>query len=495
MNNMSLNKKEIVFFSLFFIFFFLFYTIFHPAIITTPDDWLYITYTRDALPLWSKHNPTRVLPEILMPVISVVSSRLLMPLGIGFEQSIASGLALFLSCLISLYTFSFYTLVRKIFLLKDRICFIISLFFILFHFWAFRTTTTDNIYLFGALCLTNYYYYTIPILLNATLVMYCMRSGILDKMREMSYIKQGLFYALVYLCLLSNLYSSIIIISYFLLVFLNHLYSHHYNIKECLIHNKFVTFSLLFYVVILCFEVSGGNAQTLMSQRESLGVEVSHTVAMFLSLFGSMNNIFIIFNVIVLLAVFWLFKRKKQDRINKIYKKILLSIIFYFFTVSFFCILISAKSRPYYVTMPDKMLAEFFWIMVALGFSLAFCVKRLPQIEIILPLLFVLLLCHTNTKSKTFEDVTNYKKMQMENARLLSILQQVNETNVDSLTLLVPKMEGKEDNWPYPLYFGFDLSNTFYAHRLTKKRINIDIIAVPGLQHISSVLEEVQGQD
>ena len=51
-----------------FVFVVVFYTYFHPLYIFDTDDWTYIAANRVPLPSTDAWNPTRILPEVLMPL-------------------------------------------------------------------------------------------------------------------------------------------------------------------------------------------------------------------------------------------------------------------------------------------------------------------------------------------------------------------------------------------------------------------------------------------
>lgn len=486
-----LSRRVILFFIFIFFCFIAFFTLFHPAFITTPDDWYYVTYTRDAIPLLPKNNPTRVLPETLMPLVSNISSQLLMPLGLGFEMSIACGAAFVLALMIVVYTYSFFVLIRKHIGLNETPGLCLSAIFLLFHFLIFRSVSTDNPYLLGAFCLTNYYYYTIPILLNASVVMYCISTDILHRLSKLSYWKFGLFLLVVYFCMLSNLYSNIIIVVYFFFVLLQYFIANNYDLKKSLRANRFVVAMLLFYLVILIFEANGGNAKDL-STGVSYFEQLHHTIGYYLLLLSTLNLWFVALLVIFLILFIFL-KKKKGTQSNSILHFSIPGFIFIissFILLNIFSILICAKSRPYYVMESDKMFMEFFWLVFGLSFLIAYCIKKMPQLEALLPLLFILLFCHTNTKSKTFEDVMWYDSKPLINQQLFKIINKANELDVDSLTLYVPKMDDTEANWPYPLYFGDNLAKTFYSHRLSRKLLFINIVPVEGLDTLASSLNE-----
>lgn len=482
------KTKVLLFFGAVFVFFLSFYTLFHPAVPTIPDDWYYITYTRDAIPLLPKNNPTRVLPETLMPLVSNISTLVLMPLGIGFEMSLAIGAAFMLAVMIMVYAYCFFVLVRRSFSLSEGASLWITAFFLLFHFLSFRTKVVDNPYLLYSFCLTNYYYYTIPILLNASVIMYCMSSGILSRLSQLSYWKQGLFFVVVYICLLSNLYANILIVVYFFMVLLQDFIDRKYDFVASVKNNRFIFSMLLFFGVILIFEANGENAEEL-TREQSYFTNLHHACGCFSSLWSMLNVWFkvLCFCVITLSAVLSYRHRKAGHQADLVPRV-------WFFVVGFllvnaFSILISAKSRPFYVVETDKMFMEFFWLLSGVGLLLAYCLKRIPKTEVVLPLTFVLLFCQTNTKSKTFKDVQWYDSMPRVNAKLLDILDEADKVGVDSLTLYVPKTNDKVGNWPYPPYFNNNLARTFYSHRLTRKHLKLTIEVIDGLPLIASSLD------
>lgn len=491
------SKGALLFFASVFVIFLSFFSVFHPALITTPDDWYYIGYTRDALPLLDKHNPTRVLPEVIMPVVATVSSMMLRPLGIDIVWAIAYGTALLLASLITLYAYNFYQLFRQKLGIDKASSLCITALFLLFHFLAFRTTKTDNIYLFGSFCLTNYYYYNVPILIIASLVMYCIRTNLLQRLSSLSQIKQGLFLAAVYFCMLSNLYSNIILAGYFFLELVRDCHNSHIchkSISQCLQRNKFISISLLFFLFILWFEANGGNAKHLTASDAGFLSELKHTCGSYFRMLCDMNLWFVSLSIIVfaLASVFYLRHRRKGESANKESSWPAIFLTASFLLVNIFSILISAKAKPYYVSMPEKMLMEFFWLMTGLSVAIAYCIKHCPQLKAALPLLFLLLFCHTNSKTKTFRDVYGFDTMPQVNEKLLSILDEANRSGADSLTLYVPVIEGEPDNWPYLTYVGPEFANVFYGHRLTLKHLDIKVEAIPGLKMVSSSLEMCQ---
>lgn len=78
-----MNKKEKVISFIFLImislFFIIFYVVIHPIVLFDSDDWIYCNVSRDAIPLYRTWNPTRILPEVLMPLCTKMGAYLVWP--------------------------------------------------------------------------------------------------------------------------------------------------------------------------------------------------------------------------------------------------------------------------------------------------------------------------------------------------------------------------------------------------------------------------------
>ena len=67
---MKENMGILLFGAIAFAFFVAFFSTVHPIVISDTDDWLYSYEARNAIPIVHLWNPTRVLPEILMPFVT-----------------------------------------------------------------------------------------------------------------------------------------------------------------------------------------------------------------------------------------------------------------------------------------------------------------------------------------------------------------------------------------------------------------------------------------
>ena len=257
------NKISNIYFFLVFLFFLLFYCVSHPPIITTSDDWHFMATTRDAIPLITVHNPSRVMVEVFAPFAGMASVAILKPFGVDFVSSLAYGTAFLLACFIVIYLWNFYSLLKDKFQLDEISTLCITTFFLLFHFLSFRRYTNNNPFLLGSYDLCCYYHYTIPILLISSLVMYCIRTNLLDNISSKSPWRIGVFLTLVYLVVFSHLYTSIIWIAYNSVRLLFILFKQKGDILGHISRNKVSVASLVLFAIAMLFEAFGHNAQQI----------------------------------------------------------------------------------------------------------------------------------------------------------------------------------------------------------------------------------------
>lgn len=59
-----------------------------PIVPFDTDDWCYMGYYRLPIPIWGDWNPSRVLPEVMMPYVSIFAARVIYPLTGDYIGSI-----------------------------------------------------------------------------------------------------------------------------------------------------------------------------------------------------------------------------------------------------------------------------------------------------------------------------------------------------------------------------------------------------------------------
>lgn len=93
----------------------IYYIAAHPLYIYDVDDWAYVNSVREALPSLQQWNPTKILPETMMPFISFLSAYIIYPVNCDYIEALSIGYAVFISIIISTYAGMVGVLLKKIY--------------------------------------------------------------------------------------------------------------------------------------------------------------------------------------------------------------------------------------------------------------------------------------------------------------------------------------------------------------------------------------------
>ena len=129
------------------------------------DDWTYVSSPRPAVPMPFGWNPTRILPEILMPLAARFGVSCIEPFLHDYIQSLAIAYALVLSGTIMLYLVCLDRLLQKAYQLKKE-RYPLLLMILLWHFLPFCTEKAGWQHMFYASDVNCVFNYTVPGLFN-----------------------------------------------------------------------------------------------------------------------------------------------------------------------------------------------------------------------------------------------------------------------------------------------------------------------------------------
>ena len=206
---MSKFKKS-VFWICIFIGLFVFFSYVHPVYLFDTDDWNNISARRFGLPLWGWWNPSKVLPEVLMSYAGDFGVWFIKPFVGNYIISLMIACALVYSFIITLYFYGMSAVTEVKLGLKGAKNYVLTLLMVLLHFLVFKKQSEGNAHFFYATNLTCIFNYVIPALLCATLVMYLIRTDI----KKLNVLQRGFLVLATYLCVFSNLFDSVILVSY-----------------------------------------------------------------------------------------------------------------------------------------------------------------------------------------------------------------------------------------------------------------------------------------
>ena len=178
----------------------LFFTKIHPIVIADTDDWYFAYKYRSALPLWEGWNPIRVFPEVFMPIVSMFGRFFINIFIKEYFLSLTYSYALAVSFVIAIFIYSLFGYLRGQNIdIKTSV--ILILFFVICHFWIFRTSIKSNEYMLGSIDASTYFFYVIPNLLNCIAVLLMQKLVDSKTLDTGLCTKKSLYILLIYFCI------------------------------------------------------------------------------------------------------------------------------------------------------------------------------------------------------------------------------------------------------------------------------------------------------
>lgn len=200
---------------LIFLFLIVFLTRVFPLVPFDGDDWSYIGSMRLPIPEWGVWNPTRVLPETLMPLTGYIGAYLIYPFTGKYVQSLTLASAIVYSLFVLLMLIMFYRALRKRLKASFNAAVTSEVLFFLSLFLLFKDTNQASYDLLWAVDLACVFFYIIPGLLNVGLMLYFEGEGnISQQFLKYSNLKRGILILALYFALFSCTQLNIILAAY-----------------------------------------------------------------------------------------------------------------------------------------------------------------------------------------------------------------------------------------------------------------------------------------
>ena len=449
----------------------LFFLRIHPLIIYDADDWLYASYFRLPIPIWHDWNPSRVFPEIFMPLCSTLAVYLFMPLTHDYIWSLALMYGIVVSFFIALYVSAFALFLREKMKASVSNSVIISTFFFLFHFLIFKTSESGNHHMFYANDVTCYFYYIIPTILNIVLVIILeLYPDLMDIFSRKNGILKGVISFSVYMAIFSNMFCSVIIAVWagveIINSSLNLISCKDFKFKTILRNNIYKVMIVLGWLISIIYELSGGRAESLAGI--SFAESVKHTIRNFTQVLIGVNKYVAVLLVCVIILYFMLIPNKKQARY-------ILIALANAAIIGAFLILACAKSNAYYITRTEILLALCFWVFAAIGIMMTALINN-KAIRILSPCILLLLYASINSHGITFADANcgevDWKTCYDISSDFVEQIEVADDDNKMNIVLKVPQYDDAQ-NWPLAIYGEDRICYTLYKHGIVSHDLNV----------------------
>lgn len=479
--------QYLLFISILFIILLIFYIQFHPLYIYDTDDWTYIAYNRFPFPDLNQYNPTKVLPETLLPLTAQIGIALFMPITGDYIESMSWSFSIVLVSFIIFYIFS-YGKIINIFISKSSafifpfLAIILSIHYIIY---------TGGNYFFNDGSVNLIFNYLIPTLLNAGILIRLIYKEFLNKNTDT--LIDGFFILGIYLCIFSNMWQSIILISGISSILIINLFIQlkvaAKTPKEFALdyiksnYSKIVIIGIWFISLII--ESKGGRAQAIGQHP----LFISSAISTFLSSLLKINykvlySLFLIILTGILTSLYFLKLNKKQNigfmsSPEFMYFKLIVLCIISLFITLLYLILLSAKTTGGYLSNTNVMNVWIFYIIFIFSISLIYIISKFKRAEkFLIFILFILsILVFNGGKYKQNYIVSHYIPQTVK-AIDENIINQVIEAETAGQTEVEVKVPyyNSPDGWPLANYGGTRISDTLYRHGITKTWIRIILV-------------------
>jgi len=478
---------------------FVFFTSMYPSVPFDADDWYYLSgfpVSPVPIPHPGVWNPTRILPEHLMPIAGYFSAYIVYPLTGDYLHSFAITTALLISLFMTALYISLYRLFKA--LSKDKkACALTGLLTIALCFALFRSKPSNNLHLFIAHSLNLHYFYTLPNILNSIVVCILFRLYLTGKLSFGSIRGNApLLIILLYFSILSMLFSAITLLAFAVSVLMYNLRDSliHRNekfalrlrgfLKDSVKHNNIAVVSVLGMLLAIVAESVGGRANWDSGITYSESIFSAGFLSRVISASGSLLGLFPTMSLFVLAVAAVIIclsagachlcrKRDKLSLFSKVISVTLVSVVFSFL----FVILVSAKGGIQYAGGIRGTYSVFFFLVLLISLACLYIHTKIPLARMFYPLLSVIvILVAVNTRwPYAFPYGRTYTQAALTKSFIEATVE-ADRNNEPVVELRVP-VYSTEGNWPIPISSWGDIfSNTLNRHNITSKKIEVVLI-------------------
>lgn len=487
MNQTLRNERaeRIVFCLVVFLAMLVFFTALHPIPIMDEDDVIYTVLSRPAIPIPGFWNPSRMLPEVLMPLCGNLAA-LAAGLGCGtFIDCQVFFLGAMLSGFVTAYLYAFRMLLERRFRTGRFAAVCLSVLFLLLHFLIFRTDYSRNLYMFYSYDACCVFYYTIPALLSCTLVLYLMadpdETPLLTGKKPLG---DSILVLALYGAVFSNLFGSVILAVYAgcrVLRDLVGMKKKHLTTKTVLKADALLIAVVLFWLVAVILEATGGRANNAVSAAADGSMALIPAIGTAAATLGKrLVGSSLLFRLMLAACMVCgaagiLIRPDKAENSRFLHAggaaliSGLLSAVF--------IIVLSAAANPDYAGRPQVIFPIVFSVFLLMILAIAFVIRRVPKTALLLPIALLFVFSMINTRFLTFADsnplfIDGKLAVKIEND-IYGKITEAAKAGETEVTVQVPKSWDPVANWPHNANIGNPIAQFFLKYGIIDHEIMV----------------------
>lgn len=447
------------------------------------DDWCYTGSMRLPFPQWGVWNPTRVLPEVLMPLAGYISAYIIYPLFGHYVFAITLVDAFVYAGFVMLMLISFYHLLRKRLKTSANISLSAELLLLISMFLLFKHVGQPSYDLLwtGDLCCV--FFYVIPGLLNMALLFYLeSENNISIKFRQFAVSKQSLIIVALYFAMFSSTQFNIILAAYSFIMLcieaVSVLRKSGMKIKLILNRAWFYLLILLVWLITVLFDLHGGRASNVSTDKHQHAIQA--TFSQFINVFKLQNKlVLLVFVLLIAVALFAAIKNLKENPLRENLPIKLLMVSFgTLLIVSAYLFVAYVKAGSQYASRTDATWPIWMMFLAMVSMAFVYLLQSYKLVRIFTPLFLLMTALiavnfnylpvirwnDSNCSPQTMYAVDNY---------IISQVVKADRSGKAEVTVKVP-FDGSSDNWPHSYAMEKWMQNTLYSHGIIRSRMKID---------------------
>lgn len=458
-----------------------FFSVWCPLTLYDADDWKYISYSRIPLPMWKGWNPSRVLPETLMPLAGKISGKIASYFSLDFVY--ATTIVSSIICA-STITLMCYLVFKCLCIRKNKdvyVSLIMEILFFIGCFLIFRNRSGSR-YLFNSSNVCCVYFYIVPGVLNATVILFLMQFEDWEKQyRNFTLTKKILFYVIIYFCIFSNLFHSGMLVVYISITVLTKLYINKNEVgqknHEMIYENKESIFIILMWIVAVIFELSGGRAGVVGNDE---GINIILSIKQLVALIKAMNKFFLL--LLVACTVYTLNKMRKNGKSKRTYEikenniQLEIVIIFNIIILSMYELALNAKVK--YMSRIEASWGIWFYCILFITIVLADIMKNSDVRYILcfslLDLIMLILAVYPDGKFMPSNiHAIDYQECLRVDHLVQDAVISADLKGDDKIVVFIPDYVGTAQEWAFGENYGQLISDALYTNGVIRNKVEV----------------------
>ncbi|WP_029233436.1 hypothetical protein [Butyrivibrio sp. VCB2006] len=442
----------------------LFFARWTPLVMYDFDDWFRSGKIRIPVPMWGAWEPTRIFPEVAMPIFTGrLGAWVFYPITGDYIYSLTIASAVTMSAMILVMCICFYKLLANRLGCSTFKTLVLEGMFLASFFLMFRNRSGSK-FLFHSSDLCTVYYYTMGGLLNAILLLILLEKKDATKaFRKMPVGRKIALSVLIYFAVFSNLFHSAITVVYCGTVILID-WVKEKSVVSSIRRNALQFAIILLWGVVLIFEFFGGRSDSFEQD-----IDLVLSIRQFLTLIGAMAIAYKIIVAFCLLGFLWLLFKKKELGLLPVI------VISGFFETVFLLLL---NSKVLYMSRIEASWGTWFYLILFCVIVCSYAIDNWDKLVYFAPVALCVMIFFSWYPDGKFAISStrnpDYQQCYDTSTYIAQSIIDADKAGEKELTLKLPVSDNPEE-FTFVPDIGSVVSDTLYRQRVIKHLITVNV--------------------